>query len=70
VKLSRLQTFMLAVGLAIIILLVVAYSNATILIDWNEFVNGILRDTVAVALGTVMTIWVYRFLYHRRKSKG
>ena len=38
-----------------------------IIIDWNGLVNNVLAGAVTTVIGIFATIWVYRYLYHRKR---
>jgi hypothetical protein len=38
-----------------------------IIIDWNGFANSVLAGAVTTVIGIFATIWVYRYLYHRKR---
>lgn len=56
------------VALALALLFLYAFHIQGVVLNWSDLVNGLLRDTIGFVLGTVLTIFVYRWAYHRRKG--
>ena len=41
--------------------------GTNVAVNWNSVVTDIVSGVVAATLATVLTIIVYRYIYHRRK---
>jgi len=68
-KFNKSQKFTLAVlgGTGLILFLLFQYGDVTL--NLNDLFNGTLQTIVGGFITMALTIWVYRYLYHR-KSKS
>lgn len=69
VKLSKAQKFALAVIVGLAVVLYASWSTGTVSLNWNDLFNGTLQTILGSFIGMAITIWVYRFLYHRGSKK-
>ena len=67
--LTKMQWLIVGTFLAVAAIIFTASQFEVINIGWNDLVNGLLRDTISVVLGSVFTIIVYRYLYHRKSGR-
>ena len=68
-KLTQAQKFTLIVLVATIAFLYYITQTQSVTLDWNSMFNGTLQTIIGGFITMALTIWVYRYLYHR-KSKN
>ena len=65
-KLTKAQKFTLLVIGAVTLILYITYQSGTVILDMNGMFNGTLQTIVGGFITMSLTIWVYRYLYHRK----
>ncbi len=63
---TKAQKFTLLVLGGISVFLYAIYQTQMVSLDWNGMFNGTLQTIVGGFITMALTIWVYRYLYHRK----
>lgn len=69
VTLTKTHKFTLIVLGVSALILYIAWQTGTVSLDWNGMFNGTLQSIVGGFITMAMTIWVYRYLYHRKSKR-
>jgi len=66
-KLSKTQKFTIIICFAVAAVLFYAWNIGGAKLDWNELLNSTIQSIFGGFIAMALTIWVYRYLYHKKR---